>query len=557
MTDAQGNYQLLQVTFGEKYHIKAEAVGFVTLSKTITPQSGLENRLDFTLEALQICRAGNKRCLSGGSEGVETCNSSGSGWQATMCAAGEVCQAGAEVSCIRGQTIKISTSGEGAVRSSPAGLNCNPTCEKVFPSGTQVVLTAVPFTHAEFLGWGGACSGMESSCSVVADKMVEVEARFRATKYELKVSKTSSGLGRVSSMPMGILCDPDCDAFFDRDSTVRLTAEPSQGYLFSRWEGDCSGSNRTCEVTMSKDRSVRARFQRPGPVLQVSKEGQGNGRVTSMPSGIDCGSECESNFNNNTEVTLTASAAPGSGFEGWGGDCMGTDLTCTIRVNQARMVSARFSPNYLFPLPADGSCLVGLSLDDQMGLEQKCGGGRAAQLRGNFRSVMSRSVALAQALEPADSMPGAIDTRKRVESSNGLTIEMTVQRSGAAFAGDGRAVLYSDFDSSVPNAGIRVMVNDQGRVWVSSYSPMGTTTASSAEGLLREGQWAHLAVELDSSQMAIYLDGQREVSQAEAVRWTASSSTAWFGAQREGGAAHHRFNGIIDEVRISGRRRHR
>jgi streptogramin lyase len=53
--------------------------------------------------------------------------------------------------------------------------------------------------------------------------------------------------------------------------------------------------------------------------LNVSKTGSGTGTVTSSPSGINCGSECSKEYISGEEVTLEASADPGSEFTGWTG----------------------------------------------------------------------------------------------------------------------------------------------------------------------------------------------------------------------------------------------
>ncbi|HEY6072324.1 MAG TPA: hypothetical protein VIV15_02775, partial [Anaerolineales bacterium] len=77
--------------------------------------------------------------------------------------------------------------------------------------------------------------------------------------------------------------------------------------------------------------------------LTITKSGTGSGRVTSSPTGINCGSNCSGNFAYNTIVTLTAAAATGSTFVGWSGPlCSGTG-TCVVTMSAAQTVNAVFS----------------------------------------------------------------------------------------------------------------------------------------------------------------------------------------------------------------------
>lgn len=65
-----------------------------------------------------------------------------------------------------------------------------------------------------------------------------------------------------------------------------------------------------------------------GPAtLTIVKNGGGIGTVTSSPDGILCGPACQARFEQGTQVTLTATAAGGSYFSGWGGDCAGGVVT--------------------------------------------------------------------------------------------------------------------------------------------------------------------------------------------------------------------------------------
>ena len=80
-----------------------------------------------------------------------------------------------------------------------------------------------------------------------------------------------------------------------------------------------------------------------GETLTVSKTGNGSGTVTSMPAGINCGTDCTQSYAFNTQVTLTAVAAAGSTFTGWSGSgCSGTG-NCQVTMSEARSVTANFT----------------------------------------------------------------------------------------------------------------------------------------------------------------------------------------------------------------------
>lgn len=79
--------------------------------------------------------------------------------------------------------------------------------------------------------------------------------------------------------------------------------------------------------------------------LTVTKVGNGAGRVASTPSGIECGADCTEFYDQGAQVTLSASADPGSTFTGWQGACTGAGTVCTILVNAATDVTAVFTLN--------------------------------------------------------------------------------------------------------------------------------------------------------------------------------------------------------------------
>jgi len=75
--------------------------------------------------------------------------------------------------------------------------------------------------------------------------------------------------------------------------------------------------------------------------LTVSSTGTGTGTVTSVPAGINCGSDCSETYNSGTQVTLSAAAGTSSSFAGWSGSCSGTG-SCVVTMDAAKSVTATF-----------------------------------------------------------------------------------------------------------------------------------------------------------------------------------------------------------------------
>ena len=245
-------------------------------------------------------------------------------------------------------TVTKAGAGAGTVSSDPPGITaCATTCSANFAPGTVVTLTATPQSGSTFAGWGGACSGT-GSCQVTMDANRSVTATFDPpiSLSVLTLQKTGTGVGTVTSSPAGIDCGPTCVASFATGSTVTLTATAAPGSTFVGWTaGPCTGT-QPCPVTMTTAQTIVAQFDLlPDLVtLSVNNSGPGDGTVTSVPAGIDCGGTCQFQFVRGTVVTLTAVPIGNSVFAGWrGGPCepFGTG-PCTITMDDNRSANARF-----------------------------------------------------------------------------------------------------------------------------------------------------------------------------------------------------------------------
>jgi hypothetical protein len=238
------------------------------------------------------------------------------------------------------------------ITSSPGGIVCGNTCRVDFPENNPVVLTVGTLpAGSRFDRWGGACApaGTTPTCTVIMNEPQLVWARFSDDQDDsddgvLIVTKTGNGSGTVRSNPAGTIdCGPICVGPAADESSVTLTATPDAGSRFVRWEGACSTSDNVCAVEGAW-KVVRAIFELKPNLLFINKRGDGRGTVSSNPEGIDCGFDCVVGFGWATEVTLTATARPGSAFAGWGGACGSiVGKACRVTMIATRWVEAKFS----------------------------------------------------------------------------------------------------------------------------------------------------------------------------------------------------------------------
>ena len=239
--------------------------------------------------------------------------------------------------------VEVAGTGTGRVTSTPAGISCRDDCSETYPAATEVTLTAEPTAGSTFAGFTGACSGQTLTCRVTMDERRAVVATFNAPAQNqtLTVTTEGSGTGRVTSLPAGIDCAPDCARGFAPGTSVALTATAAPGSTFTGFSGACTG--QTCNVAMSEARSVTATFVLTPPAthpVTVTTTGSGSGIVTSQPAGIVCPPECSAAFPAGATVTLTAAATAGSRFVGFSGACSGQ--TCTLTADAAKQVTAEF-----------------------------------------------------------------------------------------------------------------------------------------------------------------------------------------------------------------------
>lgn len=84
--------------------------------------------------------------------------------------------------------------GTGRVQSTPTGIDCPGSCDKLVALGTSVTLVATPTNGSVFVGWLGAgCTGNASSCTFTATSSNAVSATFAPAGTVISLDVDASG----------------------------------------------------------------------------------------------------------------------------------------------------------------------------------------------------------------------------------------------------------------------------------------------------------------------------------------------------------------------------
>ena len=141
-------------------------------------------------------------------------------------------------------------------------VNKNPDKPKYSP-GTVVTLTAYPDAGWTFSHWSGDLSGSNNPENIIIDDNKTVTAHFSINEFTITIN--IEGEGKV-------IKNPDY-ATYPNGTIVKLTAIPDQGWLFSHWSGDISGTGNPKEILIDGNKVVNAHFIKDSipPFLKITK----------------------------------------------------------------------------------------------------------------------------------------------------------------------------------------------------------------------------------------------------------------------------------------------
>ena len=171
-------------------------------------------------------------------------------------------------------TVETPIPGFGAGTVTGAGLACpSGPCSVAVPRTTgnpTVTITATPAPSSTFVGWGGACDafGTANACTItLSETATLVNVAFDLKAYEVTIDLTSiegrTGIVRSTGVaPYGIDldCGATCTVSVTHGTAITLIAEPTVGAYFGGFEGGCTGTGRTCPMTVTSDTTITATF---------------------------------------------------------------------------------------------------------------------------------------------------------------------------------------------------------------------------------------------------------------------------------------------------------
>ncbi len=199
--------------------------------------------------------------------------------------------------------------------------------------GDVVQLTATASAGWSFNAWSGAATGSANPTALTITGNMQVTAGFAQNRYTLTVNIIGAGCGVTKNLDQ---------TTYTYGTNIQLTAIAAQGWSFSGWSGDLTGTANPATITIDGDKTVTAAFtQNQQYTLTVNVVGAGC-TVTKSPD--------QATYTYGTNVQLTPIAASGYTFSGWSGDLTGAANPASITMDGDKTVTATFTQNQQYTL---------------------------------------------------------------------------------------------------------------------------------------------------------------------------------------------------------------
>jgi len=214
--------------------------------------------------------------------------------------------------------LTVNIEGEGTVEIEPD--------QDEYEEGTEVELTAVPEEGHVFVEWTGDAERTEEEITITMDGNKEITAHFDTDldTYDLTIDVEGEG----STNP------EEGTHTYEEGAEVTVTATSDAGWYFDGWTGDHEGTEEEITITMVDDKEVTAVFEEDVEYYELTLDVEGEGEVNIDPY--------QEEYEEGTEVELTAVPEKGHVFVEWTGDAEGTEEEITITMDGNKEITAVF-----------------------------------------------------------------------------------------------------------------------------------------------------------------------------------------------------------------------
>jgi len=210
-------------------------------------------------------------------------------------------------------TVAYNIVGQGTVLPAAGTYNC----------GTVLHLTATPGSGYSFTSYSGDFSSTDNPADFTLSANSNITVEFDVIPL-CNLTMNTTGQGTVTPASGGYACG----------STLTLQATAANGYGFSGFTGDYTGTNNPASFQINQDSTITANFV-SGASCTLTTNVIGSGTIVPSSGSYACG----------TTINIQALPAAKYLFNGWSGALSGTTTPTTLTMTANESVTATFVPN--------------------------------------------------------------------------------------------------------------------------------------------------------------------------------------------------------------------
>jgi len=189
--------------------------------------------------------------------------------------------------------------------------------------GTEVKLTPIADESWYFVQWKGSYLGTKEEITLEMDRDKSITAVFKELEeYNLTINIEGEGSTEPS----------EGTYTYDEGDLVTIEAIPYEGRSFIEWIGDYTGTEKEITITMDRNKTITAVFEKANYDLFVDIEGEGDVQINPEQDEYEDGSA----------VDLTAEPAESWEFIEWKGDYEGSEDEINVTMDSDKTIIAVF-----------------------------------------------------------------------------------------------------------------------------------------------------------------------------------------------------------------------